>query len=133
MDNSHSQHDRKVEGHLTEADRQLDELFARYRAACPEVEAGSNFMPAMWDRIERRSSFPFVFERLTKAFVAATAAACLLLTVLTALPSRQGAAAGAAAPATYADALYADNSAEKTYYTEAVRSTDNLVPEDYRH
>jgi hypothetical protein len=117
---------------LTEADRQLDELFNRYRAACPEVEASSNFMPTLWDKIERRSSFPFVFGRLTRVFVAGTAAACLLLTVLTALPARPGLAT-AAAPATYADALYADSSAEKTYYTESVRSTDNLVPEDYRH
>jgi hypothetical protein len=115
---------------MTEADRQLDELFERYRAACPEVEAGSNFMPALWDRIERRSSFPLIFGRLTRVVVAATAAACLLLTVLTTLPARQR---NAIAPATYADALYADSTAEKTYYTEAVRSTDNLVPEDYRH
>jgi hypothetical protein len=55
---------------LTEADRQLDELFAKYRAACPDVEAGTNFMPALWDRIERRSSFPTVFGRLTRVFVA---------------------------------------------------------------
>lgn len=118
---------------MTEADRQLDELFERYRAACPEVEAGSNFMPALWDRIERRSSFPFVFGRLTRMFVAGTAAACLLLTVLTTLPERQRSARATAAQATYADALNADSTAEKTYYTEAVRSTDNLVPEDYRH
>jgi len=116
---------------MTEADRQLDELFERYRAACPEVEPSANFMPAIWSRIERRGSFPLVFERLTRIFVAGAAAACLLLTALTALPARRS--APAAVPATYADALYADSSAERTYYTEAVRSTDNLVPEDYRH
>jgi len=115
---------------LTEADRQLDELFKRYRAACPEVEASANFMPALWGRIEGRGSFPFVFERLTRVFVAAAAAACLVLTVLTALPAPRSPAS--TVPATYADALYADSSAEKTYYTEAVRPTDNLVPEDYR-
>jgi len=116
---------------VTEANRELDELFERYRAACPEVEPSANFMPALWERIERRGSFPFVFERLTRVFAAGAAAACLLLTVLTALPARPSLAP--AVPATYADALYADSSAEKTYYTEAVRSTDNLVPEDYRH
>lgn len=88
-------------------------------------------MPAIWGRIEKRGSFPLVFERLTRMFVAGAAAACLLLTVLTALPARRNTAALGAA--TYADALYADSSAEKTYYTEAVRSTDNLVPEDYGH
>ena len=115
---------------MTETERQLDELFVRYRAACPEVEASANFMPALWSRIERRSSFPFVFERLTRVFMAGAAAACLVLTVLTAFPRQH---APTPVPATYADALYADSSAEKTYYTEAVRSTDNLVPEDYRH
>ena len=88
-------------------------------------------MPGVWSRIEKRGSFPLAFERLTRMFVAGAAAACLLLTILTALPVRQ-APVQAAAPATYADALSADSSAEKTY-TEAVRSTDNLVPEDYRH
>ena len=116
---------------MREADRELDELFERYRAACPVVEASANFMPAVWARIEQRGSFPLFFERLTRVFVAGAAAACLLLTVLTALPARR--TTSTAVPATYADALYADNSAEKTYYTEAVRSTDNLVPEDYRH
>jgi hypothetical protein len=116
---------------VTEADRQLNELFERYLAACPDVEPSANFMPAIWGRIEKRGSFPLVFERLTRMFVAGAAAACLLLTVLTALPARPSKTA--AVPATYADALFADSSAEKTYYTEAVRSTDNLVPEDYRH
>jgi hypothetical protein len=116
---------------VTEADRQLNQLFERYREACPDVEPSVNFMPAIWGRIEKRGSFPHVFERLTRMFVAGAAAACLLLTVLTALPTRR--TPSPAVPATYADALYADSSAEKTYYTEAVRSTDNLVPEDYRH
>jgi hypothetical protein len=117
---------------VTEPDRQLNQLFERYREACPDVEPSANFMPAIWNRIEKRGSFPLVFERLTRIFVAGAAAACLLLTVLTALPAKRPAVT-ATAPATYADALYADSSAEKTYYTEAVRSTDNLVPEDYRH
>ncbi|MGA7409771.1 MAG: hypothetical protein WBW33_04755 [Bryobacteraceae bacterium] len=116
---------------MTEADRQLNELFERYREACPEIEPSANFMPAIWGRIEKRGSFPLVFERLTRMFVAGAVAACLLLTVLTALPARRN--TSPVGPATYADALYADSSAEKTYYTEAVRSTDNLVPEDYRH
>ncbi len=115
---------------VTESDRQLNELFERYREACPDVEASANFMPAIWGRIEKRGSFPLVFERLTRMFVAGAAALCLLLTVLTSLPTRRTPAT--VAHATYADALYADSSAEKTY-TEAVRSTDNLVPEDYRH
>lgn len=111
--------------------RQLDELFMRYRAACPDVEASVSFMPALWERIEQRGSISTLLPRLARLTAAGTAAACLMLTLLIGLPGKPS--RKALGPASYADALFADHTAEKTYYTEAIRSTDSLVPDDYRH
>lgn len=111
-------------------DQQLDELFARYREACPEVEASPEFMPVLWQRIERRGSMAFLLPRLARLACAASAVVCLLLTALVSLPGRSSPHPSTAA-ASYADALLADHSAERTYYTEAIRTTDSLVPADY--
>jgi hypothetical protein len=107
----------------------LDALFQRYRAACPEVEPGAGFMPEVWRRIETRHSFRFVFERLGRSVMAASAALCLLLLVLNLI---SGSPARLLAP-TYADALMADHTAEKTYYTEAIRTTpaENQLPDGF--
>ncbi len=103
---------------MTNDDSQLDELFRSYRAACPDVEPGVNFMPEVWQKIETRHSFWFVFQRLARAVTTASAALCLLLLVLNLISSQQ---THLLAP-TYVDALMADHTAEKTYYTEAIRS-----------
>lgn len=122
--------DRQFEGSQPDS-RELDELFARYRAACPDVEPSANFMPTLWARIEQRKSVFNFLPKLARLAAAATAASCLLLTVLIGIP---GTSSHRSLPsASYADALYADHTAEKTYYTEAIRSTDTLVPDDYRH
>jgi hypothetical protein len=110
----------------------VTELFGRYRAACPDVEPSANFMPVLWDRIEKRGSVSALLPKFARLAAAGTAATCLFLTMLIAMPG-QSSRHPASAAASYADALFADHSAEKTYYTESVRSTDNLVPEDYRH
>ncbi len=103
---------------MTNDESRLDEMFQRYRAACPEVEPSTNFMPALWSKIESRQTFWSVFERLGGLITAASAALCLLLLALT--------LAGPPSPhtiaATYTDALMADHSAEKTYYAEAIRT-----------
>jgi hypothetical protein len=103
---------------MTNDDSQLDELFKRYRAACPDVEPQVNFMPEIWQKIETRHSFSFLFRRLARTAFSASAALCLLLLVLNLISSQQ---AHLLAP-TYVDALMADHTAEKTYYTEAIRS-----------
>ncbi len=100
-------------------DTTLDALFRRYRDACPDIEAGPQFMPVLWQKIESRQNFWSVFERFGGRVAAASAALCLLLLVLSwvAAPT-----ARTLAP-TYADALMADHTAERTYYAEAIRST----------
>lgn len=104
---------------MTTDDSRLDEMFERYRAACPDAEPSVNFMPEIWQKIETRHSFWFLFQRLARTAATASAALCLVLLVLNFISSQQ---AHLLAP-TYVDALMADHTAEKTYYTEAIRST----------
>ena len=96
----------------------LDDLFERYRAACPEIEPGANFMPNLWEKIDARHSFWFVFQGLARAAATASAALCLLLLLLNLVAPPQS---YLPAP-TYTDALMADHSAESLYYTEGLRS-----------
>jgi hypothetical protein len=97
----------------------LDEFFLRYHAACPEIEPGANFMPGLWQKIEARHSFWFVFQGLARTAATASAALCLLLLVLNLVAPTQS---YLPAP-TYTDALMADHSAETLYFTEGIHST----------
>ena len=67
-------------------DSKLDQLFQTYRAACPEVEPSTNFMPRLWQRIESRHSFGFIFQNLARTTVTVCAALCLLLVFLNFVP-----------------------------------------------
>jgi len=100
------------------SDSRLDGLFQAYRASCPEVEASPNFMPALWRKIEARHSFWFVFQGLSRTAMAASAALCVVLLLLNVVSSDR---IHQSVPS-YMDALMADHTAEKTYYTEAIRS-----------
>lgn len=104
---------------MIDDDSRLDAVLAAYRAACPDIEPAANFMPALWQKIEGRRGFWFVFQREARAVMTASAALCLVLLVLNFFYASQ---TRLSAP-TYADALMADHSAEMTYYTEAIRST----------
>jgi len=104
---------------MTDEDSRFDTLLAAYRGACPEVEPGPNFMPAIWQGIEARRSFWSVFRREARALVTACAAIFVVLLALNLFTGGQN----GAMPSTYADALMADHSAEQTYYTEAIRAT----------
>jgi len=100
-------------------ERGLDELFDRYRLACPDVEAGPNFMPTLWQKIEARHSFWFTFVRFGRGALTASAALCLLLLVLNLSTTPQ-------VMASYTDAILAESSAEQTYYTEAIHTNAAL-------
>ncbi len=67
---------------MTNDDSRLDDLFRRYGAFCPDVEPSAGFMTGLWQKIEARHSFWFVFQRLARAATTACAALCLLLLVL---------------------------------------------------
>jgi len=109
------------EGIAADDDARLDSLFRRYRAACPDVEPSANFIPALWQKIEARHSFWFLFGKLGRNAVTASAALCLLLLILNlaSTPPLTG---------SYADALMTDGSAEQTYFTEAIRSAPSGDP-----
>lgn len=102
---------------MTNNDSGLDDLFAKYRSACPELEPSQNFMPGIWHRIESRHNFRIVFQQLARPLMAGSAALVVLLLILNIVSSQH------ARPSdpSYVDALLADHSAEKTYYTEAIR------------
>jgi hypothetical protein len=74
--------------------QELDHLFERYRAALPDPDAGANFMPELWRKIEARQFFLRRVKKLTQVFVAAAAAICLLLGIVLQVPvstaDRQG-------------------------------------------
>lgn len=97
----------------------LDDLFRRYRAACPEPEISPEFMPSLWRRIEARQNFWSAFGRFSKPVTTASAAVCLVLLALNVFFTP----AGFNSAPTYADALMADHSAERTYYAEALHSS----------
>ncbi len=98
-------------------ERELDDLFAKYRSACPDVTPDADFMPGVWRRIDARHGFWFAFQGLARTAATAAAALCLLLLLL----NLASAPASDMVAATYADALAADHTAERTYYTEAIR------------
>jgi len=109
---------------MTDEDSGLNNLLEAYGRACPDIEPSASFMPAIWQRIEARRSFWFVFQREARAVMTASAALFVVLLVLNFFSGSQSLLTAS----TYADALMADHTAEKTYYTEAIRSTP-AVPE----
>lgn len=108
-------------------DSKLDQLFLNYRAACPEVEPSPNFMPSLWQRIESRHSFGFVFRNVARVTMTACAALCLLLVFMNfASPFRER----IAQTPNYTDVLMAEHTAENTDYTEALHgaTSDEEAP-----
>src|SRR5579875_1549332 len=103
---------------MTNDDSRLDALFEAYRASCPDVEAGVGFMPGVWQKIEARHSFWFAFQHFARTAMTGCAALCLLLLVLNFVSASQSHfSLTGSTDASYTDALLADHSAEKTFYT----------------
>ncbi len=57
-------------------------LFAAYRDACPDPEAGADFMPRLWQKIEARRAFSYRLGRFAKGLITAAAAAALVMALL---------------------------------------------------
>ena len=66
----------------SERESQLDEMFRAYREACPEPEAGVNFMPGLWARIEAREVSTNLFGRMARALVTVALAATVILGIM---------------------------------------------------
>jgi hypothetical protein len=56
--------------------QKFDRLMSAYRAACPDPEPSSDFMPGLWRKIEARNQFSFRFRRWSQMVLASTALAC---------------------------------------------------------
>jgi hypothetical protein len=89
-------------------DERLDGLFRAYRSACEPRPASANFMPELWQRIERVQTARFSFQRIAKGFVTSAAALSLALAVVAFLPSHQNPAFSSAS---YIEALAAHTEA----------------------
>lgn len=96
-------------------ERRLEVFFQTWREACPGPEAGRNFMPELWGRIEARRHRAAVFQRMAASFVTAACAVSLILALMLAIP---GGRAPVAESESYAEALVADHSSEAGYYAE---------------
>ncbi len=57
----------------------LSQLFASYRAACPDPDASPGFTPALWNRIDQRQSSVVGFRRLAQAIIGAAVLASLFM------------------------------------------------------
>jgi hypothetical protein len=106
---------------FSNSNERLDRLFAEYRDACDAPELSAGFMPALWQKIEARQSASWVFKKISGWFVAASAAATVVLGLaLLSIPSMPGSNGNYAT--TYVEALAADHIAEYTLYTEPVHA-----------
>jgi hypothetical protein len=87
------------------ASADLDRLFRAYREACPDPEAGVNFMPQLWAKIEARENSSHVFGRMARTLVTAALAASVILGLLLSTAAQSGANFNG----TYVEALMADH------------------------
>jgi hypothetical protein len=58
---------------MRDLEQELDELFRAYRRSFADVDASSEFMPGVWEKIEARRSFAFRVTHLARAFLGASA------------------------------------------------------------
>jgi len=63
-------------------DERLDALFRAYRVACEPPETSVNFMPELWQKIEKTQNATFSFRRIAKGFVTAAVALSMALAII---------------------------------------------------
>jgi len=98
-------------------EKRLDALFQAYRQAYPDPEAGGNFMPQLWQKIEARERSSTVFVRLARNLVtAALALSSILALAVTVSHSR----ATALPNETYVEVLEEDQARQNLDYFEPV-------------
>jgi hypothetical protein len=93
--------------HRSPEDERLDALFRAYHMACEAREVSPNFMPELWQKIEKVQNATFSFRRIAKSFVTAAAVLSMALAAIGFVPSRNSAAYNV----TYVEALAAHNEA----------------------
>jgi hypothetical protein len=97
----------------------LDALWLEYREATPDIDAGPNFMPQLWQKIDaRRVETTSVFRRLAQICVMASLALALVMSVVL-IP--RGANDEVFYSGTYVDALAAEHSND---YVDVLAAAD---------
>lgn len=113
-------------------EQKLDNLFAAYKTACPEVESSAAFMPGIWQKIEARRRTSIV-QVWTRNLIAASVALCLMFGLFLVSPVPSGSHL-----AYYLDVLDDDHDAEiradlhlvKTHATGAEVSDQPILVEE---
>jgi hypothetical protein len=100
MNSSHGDH---------REEERLDALLRSYRDACEIGEVDPNFMPLLWEKIEKAKGATFSFKRMAKGFVTAAAALSLTLGAVSFLPLHRF---SQVTSATYVEELAGYNSSE---------------------
>jgi hypothetical protein len=115
--------------HRSSEEAHLDSLLQAYYSACEPGPVSPNFMPELWQKIERTQSATFSFQRIAKGFVTAAAALSLALGVVCFFPTRLSSPPYSA---TYVDALAAhtDTLARTSDTFDYVDLTHIDAPED---
>lgn len=105
---------------MNRMDDKLDALWVEYREACPDPDPAPDFMPRLWQQIDkRRSANALIFRRLAQICVMATVALTLLMGAVL-IPRIQ---AESFFVGTYAEALSADHI--NADYTEFLTAGDS--------
>jgi hypothetical protein len=102
---------------------ELRQWFLAYRDAVPQVDAGPDFMPGLWAKIEaRQRATALGFSRLARQFVTAACAICLGLSVMYMTPLSVGTRA---TPQTWVEVVD-QNSVDPEVDLAAVSSEESL-------
>jgi hypothetical protein len=100
-------------------EERLKALLTAYRDACGDPEPSANFMPQLWQRIEKAQTFTLSFRRMARGFVTAAAALSLVMVAIgIQSPSTRQPASGLGYSATYVEVLAAQQT-EGDYFESA--------------
>lgn len=87
-----------------QCETRLNELFVAYRDACVSPQAGANFMPGVWARVEARERSGNLMRRMARALVTVSVAASVVIGLLVTFQE-----ANAPLNGTYMEAVAADH------------------------
>jgi hypothetical protein len=105
----------------------LDALFRAYHVACEPREVSVNFMPELWQKIEKVQNATFSFRRIAKSFVTAAAALSLVLALVSFFPPQNSRAYNI----TYVEALAAHNDALSAHsLSDSMEYVQDLIHPD---
>jgi hypothetical protein len=95
-------------GDFRDPDARLDELFRAYNSSFSQSDAGADFMPHMWAKIEARQASSNWFGNLARGLVTAALAASVILGLIVSSMNQSPAFFND----TYVGALIKDNTAQ---------------------